>query len=148
MVQTSPQPQKDVIQVDLEEEQKEASKEEKVQNVAITLSFHKLMSYADSLDWTLMALGTLGSVVHGMAQPIGYLLLGKALNAFGDNINDTSAMVTALYKVLLSLFFLFHFYYKCTCIYMMSLFIYYFVCLGCSICMVHGIRHISSWNTW
>ncbi|GLT48959.1 hypothetical protein SLA2020_225460 [Shorea laevis] len=24
-----------------------------------------------------MALGTLGSIVHGMAQPIGYLLLGK-----------------------------------------------------------------------
>ncbi|KAI3943785.1 hypothetical protein MKW98_004290 [Papaver atlanticum] len=64
------------------------------------LPFHKLLSYADPLDWTLMALGTLGSVVHGMAQPIGYLLLGKALNAFGDNIDDTDAMVTALYKVI------------------------------------------------
>lgn len=64
------------------------------------LPFHKLLSYADPLDWTLMALGTLGSVVHGSAQPIGYLLLGKALNAFGDNIDDTDAMVTALYKVM------------------------------------------------
>ncbi|PON83732.1 ABC transporter [Trema orientale] len=103
MVQTSSQaPQEDVIQVDLEKkiEREVASKDEKkVESVAITLSFHKLLSYADSLDWTLMALGTLGSVVHGMAQPIGYLLLGKALNAFGDNIDDTRAMVTALYKV-------------------------------------------------
>ncbi|KAF8391867.1 hypothetical protein HHK36_022205 [Tetracentron sinense] len=51
------------------------------------------------LDWALMALGTLGSIVHGMAQPIGYLLLGKALDAFGSNINDKNAMVEALYKV-------------------------------------------------
>ncbi|KAI3955480.1 hypothetical protein MKW92_006772 [Papaver armeniacum] len=64
------------------------------------LPFHKLLSYADPLDWTLMALGTLGSVVHGSAQPVGYLLLGKAINAFGDNIDDTDAMVTALYKVI------------------------------------------------
>ncbi|XP_059669405.1 ABC transporter B family member 19-like [Cornus florida] len=64
-----------------------------------TLPFSKLLSYADALDWTLMALGTLGSIVHGLAQPIGYLLLGKALNAFGANINDTDAMVAALYKV-------------------------------------------------
>ncbi|KAI3857523.1 hypothetical protein MKX03_032041 [Papaver bracteatum] len=40
------------------------------------------------------------AIVHGMAQPIGYLLLGKALNAFGDNIDDTDAMVAALYKVI------------------------------------------------
>lgn len=63
------------------------------------LAFHKLLSYADGLDWVLMALGTLGSVVHGMAQPVGYLLLGKAVSAFGDNINDIEAMVDALYKV-------------------------------------------------
>ncbi|PON60369.1 ABC transporter [Parasponia andersonii] len=76
------------------------SKEEKKdENVAKALPFHKLLSYADGWDWTLMALGTLGSVVHGMAQPIGYLLLGTALDAYGANINDTRAMVTDLYKV-------------------------------------------------
>ncbi|KAE8652326.1 hypothetical protein Csa_022314 [Cucumis sativus] len=40
-----------------------------------------------------MGLGTFGSLLHGMAQPIGYLLLGKALNAFGNNITDLDAMV-------------------------------------------------------
>ncbi|OVA09398.1 ABC transporter [Macleaya cordata] len=75
-------------------------KELKSKSTNKPLPFHKLLSYADAFDWTLMALGTLGSVVHGMAQPIGYLLLGKALNAFGDNINDTDAMVKALYKVI------------------------------------------------
>lgn len=88
MAQTSPEAREDA-----------RKDEKKVQSVAVTLPFHKLLSYADSWDWTLMALGTLGSVVHGMAQPIGYLLLGKALNAFGDNIHDIDAMVTALYKV-------------------------------------------------
>ncbi|GMI74737.1 Arabidopsis thaliana ATP-binding cassette B19, MULTIDRUG RESISTANCE PROTEIN 11 [Hibiscus trionum] len=63
-------------------------------------SFYMLLSYADTLDWTLMALGTLGSIVHGMAQPVGYLLLGKALNAFGDNIDDIDGMVKALKKVI------------------------------------------------
>lgn len=63
------------------------------------VSFHELLSYADALDWTLMALGTLGSTVHGLAQPVGYLLLGKALDAFGNNIHDTKAMVKALEKV-------------------------------------------------
>ncbi|KAJ0968609.1 hypothetical protein J5N97_025526 [Dioscorea zingiberensis] len=60
---------------------------------------HMLLSYADTLDWVLMALGTLGSVVHGMAQPVGYLLLGKALDAFGKNAGDEKAMVPALEKV-------------------------------------------------
>lgn len=64
-----------------------------------TLPYHKLLSHADELDWILMALGTLGSVVHGFAQPVGYFLLGKALDAFGNNINDTDGMVKALEKV-------------------------------------------------
>lgn len=64
-----------------------------------TLPYYKLLSHADELDWILMALGTLGSIVHGLAQPIGYLLLGKALDAFGNNINDPNEMVKALKKV-------------------------------------------------
>lgn len=63
------------------------------------LAFYQLLSYADGFDWSMMVFASLGSVVHGLAQPVGYLLLGKALNAFGDNINDTHAMVSALYKV-------------------------------------------------
>ncbi|XAR71552.1 hypothetical protein NMG60_11017887, partial [Bertholletia excelsa] len=63
------------------------------------LAFHVLLSYADAWDWTLMVLGTLGSVVHGLAQPVGYLLLGKALDAFGNNMLDRKEMVKALYKI-------------------------------------------------
>lgn len=64
------------------------------------VSFGRLLSYADTVDWVLMGLGTVGSVVHGMAQPIGYLLLGKALEAFGRNIGNQEAMVRALEKVI------------------------------------------------
>lgn len=62
-------------------------------------SFFGLLCYADMMDWHLMALGTIGSIIHGMAFPVGYLLLGKALDAFGTNINDQEGMVRALYKV-------------------------------------------------
>ncbi|XP_047049018.1 ABC transporter B family member 19-like [Lolium rigidum] len=55
--------------------------------------FFGLLCYADKVDWLLMALGTLGSAIHGMAFPIGYLLLGKALDAFGTNINDQDGML-------------------------------------------------------
>lgn len=72
-------------------------------NVVRALPFFKLLSYADFVDWILMGLGTLGSIVHGMALPVGYLLLGKALNAFGNNIHDTNAMVHALKKVPIAL---------------------------------------------
>ncbi|CAM0911256.1 unnamed protein product [Alopecurus aequalis] len=65
--------------------------------------FFGLLCYADKVDWLLMALGTIGSAIHGMAFPIGYLLLGKALDAFGTNINDQEGMVHALNKVSINL---------------------------------------------
>lgn len=97
MVYTSSKPP--MQQVGEEKDVTKDDKKKKVNAAISTLPFHKLLSYADALDWTLMALGTLGSVVHGMALPLGYLLLGKALNAYGDNIKQTDAMVHALYKV-------------------------------------------------
>lgn len=77
----------------------EETKEVNVEAVNEALPFYMLFSYADTLDWTLLALGTFGSIIHAMAQPVGYLLLGKALNAFGDNISDIDAMVKALKQV-------------------------------------------------
>ncbi|KAJ0093662.1 hypothetical protein Patl1_25922 [Pistacia atlantica] len=68
--------------------------------VVKALPFRKLLSYADGVDWLLMVLGTFGSVVHGMALPIGYLLLGKALDAFGNNLGDKGETVKALKKVI------------------------------------------------
>ncbi|KAJ4722938.1 ABC transporter B family protein [Melia azedarach] len=82
---------------DEEDNNIEKEKEKEIANKA--LPFSKLLSYADVVDWILMALGTLGSVVHGMAQPIGYLLLGKALDAFGTNIGNNKATVKAIKQI-------------------------------------------------
>ncbi|XP_012089551.2 ABC transporter B family member 19 isoform X2 [Jatropha curcas] len=106
MVKTTPADQPDeqeevIIEVEEKKNNDGHDEKEKLKNVSNgVLPFHKLLSYADSVDWVLMVLGTLGSIVHGLAQPVGYLLLGKALDAFGNNINDTHAMVQALDKVI------------------------------------------------
>jgi ATP-binding cassette, subfamily B (MDR/TAP), member 1 len=81
---------------DITEEENGHDDDEIKKNVVRALPFFKLLSYADYVDWILMGLGTLGSIVHGMALPVGYLLLGKALNAFGNNTNDIDDMVPAL----------------------------------------------------
>ncbi|KAA8533502.1 hypothetical protein F0562_031064 [Nyssa sinensis] len=100
MMQMAHQQQLELTQVEDDHEKRDETEEVlKKEILTQTLPFHKLLSYADALDWTLMALGTLGSIVHGLAQPVGYLLLGKALNAFGNNIHNTDAMVKALLKV-------------------------------------------------
>lgn len=100
MVQT--QPQEEVMQNMKKIKQVIDEDDETKASASQTVGFVKLLSYADAWDWTMMVLGTLGSVVHGMAFPVGYLLLGKALNAFGNNIHDTDAMVKALNKVMFS----------------------------------------------
>nr|XP_017256722.1 PREDICTED: ABC transporter B family member 13-like [Daucus carota subsp. sativus] len=81
-------------------ELKREKTDEDLKPVAEGVAFRELLSYADGLDWTLMVLGTLGSTIHGLAQPVGYMLLGKALDAFGENINNDEAMVKALKKVI------------------------------------------------
>ncbi|XVF01705.1 hypothetical protein REPUB_Repub04eG0111400 [Reevesia pubescens] len=88
------------VEVETREVTEEEDKKKNGEAANKSLPFYMLLSYADTLDWTLMALGTLGSIVHGMAQPVGYLLLGKALNAYGDNIGDDRDMVKALKKVI------------------------------------------------
>ncbi|CDP04961.1 unnamed protein product [Coffea canephora] len=69
------------------------------ENIISGLAFRQLLSYADAWDWVMMVTGTLGSIIHGLAQPIGYFLLGRALDAYGNNISDTDAMVKALKQV-------------------------------------------------
>jgi len=71
MVQTSTQPEQPM---QVEGKETEVLEEVKKKSDSTGLPFYKLLKYADALDWILMALGTIGSVVHGMVQPVGYLL--------------------------------------------------------------------------
>ncbi|KAM7504957.1 hypothetical protein LguiB_003861 [Lonicera macranthoides] len=92
--------EQNIVPMQIEGEKRDKAEEDPETEVeAQALPFYKLLSYADGLDWVLMVLGTVGSIVHGLAQPVGYLLLGRALNAFGNNMGNIDNMVKALYKV-------------------------------------------------
>jgi hypothetical protein len=110
--------------------------------------FFGLLCYADKVDWLLMALGTLGSAIHSMAFPIGYLLLGKALDAFGTNINDQEGMVHALYKVninMMHIISLLNFGYVAASLHLSF---FYLLLEGGSLCVVYGGSNFSCWNSW
>jgi len=96
MLQRSTQPEQPM---QVERKETEVLEDVKKKSDPTGLPFYKLLKYVDTLDWILMALGTIGSVVHGMAQPVGYLLLGKALDAFGSHIDNKDETVHALKKV-------------------------------------------------
>ena len=49
------------------------------------VSFAKLFSFADTTDKVLLAIGTLGSMVLGVAQPLQIVFFGNVVNAFNPN---------------------------------------------------------------
>lgn len=64
-----------------------------------SLPFFQLFSYADRLDWLLMAGGSLGAVIHGSAMPVFFLLFGNLVNGFGKNQHDLHKMIEEVSKV-------------------------------------------------
>jgi ATP-binding cassette subfamily B (MDR/TAP) protein 1 len=59
--------------------------------------FYKLFTFADSLDVTLMIIGTISAAANGMTQPIMTLILGKMINIFGST--DPHHIVKEVSKV-------------------------------------------------
>ncbi|TVU14182.1 hypothetical protein EJB05_37631 [Eragrostis curvula] len=57
-----------------------------------SVAFHELFSFADPLDWLLMAAGSAGAVVHGAAMPVFFLLFGELVNGFGKNQHNLRRM--------------------------------------------------------
>jgi hypothetical protein len=61
-----------------------------------SVSIFKLFAYADSFDYLLILLGTVGAIVHGAALPVFFVIFSKLLNGFGANTNSpdqTNAVV-------------------------------------------------------
>ncbi|KAF7002302.1 hypothetical protein CFC21_017807 [Triticum aestivum] len=79
----------------------EAVKKRAEQSVA----FHELFSFADPLDWLLMAAGSAGAVVHGAAMPFFFLLFGELVNGFGKNQHHLRRMTDEVSKY--SLYFVY-----------------------------------------
>ncbi|KAG0586096.1 hypothetical protein KC19_2G063800 [Ceratodon purpureus] len=53
-----------------------------------SVSIFKLFAFADSFDYLLIFIGTVGAAVHGCALPVFFLFFGKLLDGFGANAND------------------------------------------------------------
>ncbi|XP_021768214.1 ABC transporter B family member 2-like [Chenopodium quinoa] len=62
-----------------EEEDEEMKKKNKVKNVP----FLKLFIFADSYDYLLMFLGSIGAIAHGASVPVFFIFFGKLINLIG-----------------------------------------------------------------
>lgn len=64
-----------------------------------SVPFLQLFSFADTYDWFLMILGSLGAVIHGSSMPVFFLLFGEMVNGFGKNQFDLKTMTHEVSKV-------------------------------------------------
>lgn len=72
-----------------EEEVKKTAKKDEEHEKTKTVPFYKLFAFADSFDFLLMILGTLGSIGNGLGFPLMTLLFGDLIDAFGQNQTNT-----------------------------------------------------------
>nr|XP_043635572.1 ABC transporter B family member 4-like [Erigeron canadensis] len=68
-----------------------------------TVPFYKLFAFADSTDYILMIVGTLGAIANGVCTPLMTILFGELVESFGEN-NDE--VVDAVTKVVLKFIYL------------------------------------------
>lgn len=52
-----------------------------------TVPYYKLYSFADSIDYLLMFVGTIAAVGNGLCMPMMAIIFGSLVNSFGDNGN-------------------------------------------------------------
>ena len=68
------------------------------------LPYHKLFSFADSTDYLLMLMGTIGAAGNGVCLPLMTLVFGDVVNAFGDNSVNINVVVHQVSKVFLFIY--------------------------------------------
>lgn len=87
--------------------------EKKEKEIINTVPFHKLFAFADSIDYMLMIVGTIGAIGNGICMPLMTILLGDLINSFGQNQNndDVVKVVSKVQKNYHLFYFLVYFYY-------------------------------------
>ncbi|XP_052175703.1 ABC transporter B family member 1-like [Diospyros lotus] len=58
----------------------------------------ELFRFADGLDCVLMAVGTVGAIVHGSSLPLFLRFFADLVNSFGSNANDVEKMTQEVVK--------------------------------------------------
>lgn len=82
----------------MEEEREGVDRNESSEGKKSTIvPYYKLFSFADPLDFLLMAAGAAAAVASGLAMPFLTLLLSQSLNAFGESVKAKS--FHGIYKV-------------------------------------------------
>ncbi|KAL0539171.1 hypothetical protein IC582_023352 [Cucumis melo] len=84
-----------------ENKKKKEDEEEKAKSVP----FLKLFSFADSYDYLLMFVGSIGGIGNGVGMPLMTVLFGQLINSFGSN-QGTHNVVSAVSKVCLKFVYL------------------------------------------
>ncbi|OVA06958.1 ABC transporter [Macleaya cordata] len=62
------------------------------------VGFKELFRFSDKLDYVLMAIGTLGAIVHGCSLPLFLRFFADLVNSFGSNTNNIDKMMDEVLK--------------------------------------------------
>ncbi|XP_042381563.1 ABC transporter B family member 1-like isoform X2 [Zingiber officinale] len=76
----------------------DGQEDKKPESPAQTVGFVELFRFADGLDCALMAVGTVGAIVHGCSLPIFLRFFADLVNSFGSNTGDPSTMANEVAK--------------------------------------------------
>jgi ATP-binding cassette, subfamily B (MDR/TAP), member 1 len=75
------------------------AEDEKPAPPAPAVGLLQLFRFADSLDYVLMAIGSVGALVHGCSLPVFLRFFADLVNSFGSNADDPDTMVREVVKV-------------------------------------------------
>lgn len=73
-------------------DQQETNKNKRKDERKWTISIHKLLESADSMDNILMIVGTVAAVANGAVQPLTVLLFGNLIDVFGRTQNISNVV--------------------------------------------------------
>ncbi|KAJ4785049.1 ABC transporter B family member 1 [Rhynchospora pubera] len=77
---------------------KPPAEDEKPVPPAPAVGLLQLFRFADSLDYVLMAIGSVGALVHGCSLPVFLRFFADLVNSFGSNADDPDTMVREVVK--------------------------------------------------
>ncbi|PSR92445.1 ABC transporter B family member 11 like [Actinidia chinensis var. chinensis] len=83
----------------------DSDRSKKKKEVANTLPYYKLFSFADFTDYVLMIVGTINAIGNGICLPLTAVLLGELIDSFGETVN-TKQVVHQISKVSLKYVYL------------------------------------------